>query len=201
MSASAIIFYAISTVILGAGLLAVTTMKIFRSAIWLLISLVGIAALYFWMQVEFIAAVQIIVYVGGIVVLIIFSIFLTQQSGKEMLSPSKRRMLFSALATLFGFGLSYNLISNNGFTETASKPFVVPVSEIGMQMLSTTDHGYVLPFEVVSMLLLSAMIGCIVIAIKPTDDHKKVQEEMIHPVPAERILINEVCQKEKPEKV
>ena len=63
MSASAIIFYAISTVILGAGLLAVTTMKIFRSAIWLLISLVGIAALYFWMQVEFIAAVQIIVYV------------------------------------------------------------------------------------------------------------------------------------------
>ncbi len=201
MSASAIIFYAISTVILGAGLLAVTTMKIFRSAIWLLISLVGIAALYFWMQVEFIAAVQIIVYVGGIVVLIIFSIFLTQQSGKEMLSPSKRRMLFSALATLFGFGLSYNLISNNGFTETASKPFVVPVSEIGMQMLSTSDHGYVLPFEVVSMLLLSAMIGCIVIAIKPTDDHKKVQEEMIHPVPAERILINEVSQKEKPEKV
>ena len=68
-------------------------------------------------------------------------------------------------------------------------------------MLSTTDHGYVLPFEVVSMLLLSAMIGCIVIAIKPTDDHKKVQEEMIHPVPAERILINEVSQKEKPEKV
>ena len=201
MSASAIIFYAISTVILGAGLLAVTTMKIFRSAIWLLISLVGIAALYFWMQVEFIAAVQIIVYVGGIVVLIIFSIFLTQQSGKEMLSPSKRRMLFSALATLFGFGLSYNLISNIGFTETASKPFVVPVSEIGMQMLSTSDHGYVLPFEVVSMLLLSAMIGCIVIAIKPTDDHKKVQEEMIHPVPAERILINEVSQKEKPEKV
>ena len=201
MSASAIIFYAISTVILGAGLLAVTTMKIFRSAIWLLISLVGIAALYFWMQVEFIAAVQIIVYVGGIVVLIIFSIFLTQQSGKEMLSPSKRRMLFSALATLFGFGLSYNLISNNGFTETASKPFVVPVSEIGMQMLSTSDHGYVLPFEVVSMLLLSAMIGCIVIAIKPTDDHKKVQEEMIHPVPAERILINDVSQKEKPEKV
>ena len=201
MSASAIIFYAISTVILGAGLLAVTTMKIFRSAIWLLISLVGIAALYFWMQVEFIAAVQIIVYVGGIVVLIIFSIFLTQQSGKEMLSPSKRRILFSALATLLGFGLSYNLISNNGFTETASKPFVVPVSEIGMQMLSTSDHGYVLPFEVVSMLLLSAMIGCIVIAIKPTDDHKKVQEEMIHPVPAERILINEVSQKEKPEKV
>jgi len=61
MNTSAIIFYAIATLILGAALLAVTTLKIFRSAIWLLFSLVGIAALYFWMQVEFIAAIQIVV--------------------------------------------------------------------------------------------------------------------------------------------
>ena len=61
MTASQVIFYAISAFILGAGLLAVTSTKIFRSAIWLLFTLVGIAALYFWMQVEFIAAVQIVV--------------------------------------------------------------------------------------------------------------------------------------------
>ena len=83
MNISSILFYAISTIILVAGILAVTSVKIFRAAIWLLFSLVGIAALYFWMQVEFIAAIQIVVYVGGIVVLIIFSIFLTQHSGKE----------------------------------------------------------------------------------------------------------------------
>ena len=77
MNISAIIFYAISALILGAGILAVTSVKIFRSAIWLLFSLIGIAALYFWMQVEFIAAIQIVVYVGGIVILIIFSIFIT----------------------------------------------------------------------------------------------------------------------------
>ena len=58
-----------------------TTTKIFRAAIFLLFTLIGVAGLYFWMQIEFVAAVQIIVYVGGIVVLIIFSIFLTQQSG------------------------------------------------------------------------------------------------------------------------
>ena len=98
MSGSAVIFYVISAFILGAGLLAVTSKKIFRAAIWLLFSLVGIAALYFWMQVEFIAAVQIIVYVGGIVVLIIFSIFLTQQSGKEMPKTAKGRNIFSILA-------------------------------------------------------------------------------------------------------
>jgi NADH-quinone oxidoreductase subunit I len=93
MNSSAIIFYLISAFVLGTGLLAVTTGKVFRSAIWLLFSLMGIAGLYFWMEVEFIAAVQIIVYVGGIVVLIIFSIFLTQKSGEEMPKPKIKKSL------------------------------------------------------------------------------------------------------------
>lgn len=167
MNAATIIFYAISAMILGSALLAVTSRKIFRSAIWLLFSLVGVAALYFWMQVEFIAAVQIIVYVGGIVVLIIFSIFLTQQSGSEMKKPLTRRVIAGALAAVFGLAFSFNLISGNDFRPAATTPFTVNVSDIGMQMLSTTEHGYILPFEVVSMLLLAAMIGCIVIAMKP----------------------------------
>lgn len=201
MNTSAIIFYAISAMILGAGLLAVTSGKIFRSAIWLLISLVGIAALYFWLQVEFIAAVQIIVYVGGIVVLIIFSIFLTQQSGKEMPRPLFKRIIFSSLASLFGLGLSFRLISEYGFRETTIKPFVVPVSEIGTQMLSTSDYGYVLPFEVVSMLLLAAMIGCIVIAMKSPSEKNHPIEKEIKPVHTERIIITSISQKEKTEEV
>src|SRR6188508_2438594 len=98
MSLTALFFYLISAVILGSGILAVTTRKIFRSAIYLLGSLVGIAGLYFWLEVEFIAAVQVVVYVGGIVVLIIFSIFLTQQSGKEMPKPPLLRSIASVLA-------------------------------------------------------------------------------------------------------
>src|SRR5258708_29180673 len=106
MTASAIIFYIIAAFILGMGVLAMTTNKIFRSAIWLLFSLIGIAGLYFWLEVEFIAAVQIVVYVGGIVVLIIFSIFLTQQSGKEMPGPPMLRSIASVFAVLFGFALT-----------------------------------------------------------------------------------------------
>jgi NADH-quinone oxidoreductase subunit J len=165
MSASAIIFYIISAFILGAGLLAMTTRKIFRSAIWLLFSLIGVAALYFWLEVEFIAAVQIIVYVGGIVVLIIFSIFLTQQSGSEMPKQPLKRIVASALAVLFGFGLTFLQIWNYDF-QPSSKSFDWSVSKIGTQMLGTKAGGYALPFEVVSMLLLAAMIGCIVIAMK-----------------------------------
>ncbi len=178
MNAESIIFYAISAFILGAALLAVTTRNIFRAAIWLLFSLVGVAALYFWMRVEFIAAVQIIVYVGGIVILIIFSIFLTRQSGNKMQKPLLKRTLFAALATLFGFAFSFNLIRGYGFAHGQTRPFAVQVPDIGEQMLSTTKYGYVLPFEVVSMLLLAAMIGCIVIAMK-TPELKSKEEETL----------------------
>lgn len=166
MNGHTIIFYLLSAFLLGAGLLSVTARKIFRSAIWLLFSLIGVAGLYFWMDVQFIAAVQIIVYVGGIVVLIIFSIFLTQKAGDEMPQPLPSRIIFSILSVMLGFALAYSLIYHYDFESPSGETLQVNVADIGSQMLSTTEYGYVLPFEVVSMLLLAAMIGCIVIAIK-----------------------------------
>jgi NADH-quinone oxidoreductase subunit J len=128
--------------------------------------MIGVAGLYFWMSYEFIAAVQIVVYVGGIVVLIIFSIFLTHHVGSEMEKPKASRALFSLLATLFAFAFSYTLIRRNEFIPTGQGSAELDISKIGEQMLTVTGHGYILPFEVISMLLLAAMIGCIVIAIK-----------------------------------
>jgi NADH-quinone oxidoreductase subunit J len=171
MTGSQILFYLISAFILSMGVLSVTTRKIFRSAIWLLFSLVGIAGLYFWMDVQFIAAVQIVVYVGGIVVLIIFSIFLTQQSGKEMPKAPLVRTIASVLAVLFGFAFTYLLIDQYGFV-TIDQPFDNDVARIGNAMLNTQQNGYSLPFEVVSMLLLAAMVGCIVIALKTKPEEK-----------------------------
>lgn len=174
MTASQVIFYILAAFILGTAVLSVTTRKIFRSAIWLLFSLIGIAGLYFWLEVEFIAAVQIVVYVGGIVVLIIFSLFLTQQAGKEMLKPPLLRTIVSMFAVFFGFALTYFLVYKNNF-QAGDKNFDLSVNKIGMQMLETGENGYALPFEVVSILLLAAMVGCIVIAIKapaPSDPAK-----------------------------
>ena len=166
MSASTVIFYIIASVIIGGGILAVTSRKIFRAAVFLLFSLIGIASLYFYLNYEFLAAVQIVVYVGGIVVLIIFSIFLTHASGDEMKKPVLWRAVFSALAAAFATALTLLYINEHTFTATANATVAPTVKNIGLQMLSTTQHGYILPFEVVSMLLLAALIGCIVIAIK-----------------------------------
>ena len=166
MNASTIIFYILAAGIIGGALMAVTTRKIFRAAVYLLFSLIGIAGLYFFLDYEFIGAVQVIVYVGGIVVLIIFSIFLTHGSGEDMKKPALQQVIFSGLATLFGCLLTMRLISNHAVIGSGKPALEPSAANIGSQMLSTTDHGYILPFEVVSILLLAAMIGCIVIAIK-----------------------------------
>lgn len=152
--------------IIGGALMAVTSLKIFRAAIYLLFSLIGIAGLYFWLNYEFIAAVQIVVYVGGIVVLIIFSIFLTHHSGEEMKTPKLGRAVFAAIAASAGFAISLLAINGHSFFKGTGNAIEPSVNNIGTQMLSTTEHGYLLPFEVISMLLLAAMIGAIVIAIK-----------------------------------
>lgn len=166
MEGSTIIFYLLAALTLGSGLLAVTSRQIFRSAIYLLFSLIGIAGLYFWLQYEFIAAVQIVVYVGGIVVLIIFSIFLTQQTGEKLPQQKLGRQLFAALAAFCGLALILVQLYQYKFIGSTEKIAAPTVADIGNQMLGTDVGGYALPFEVVSILLLAALIGCIVIALR-----------------------------------
>lgn len=166
MSGSTIIFYLLGALTLGSALLAVTSRQIFRSAIYLLFSLIGVAGIYFWMQCEFIAAVQIVVYVGGITVLIIFSIFLTQQAGELLPVYKAGRQLFAALASFCALALVMLQVCNYGFAIADIEGLHPTVANIGTKMLGTGEGGYALPFEVVSILLLAALVGCIVLAIK-----------------------------------
>lgn len=172
MNGSTIIFYLLAALTLTCAVLSVSTRQIFRAAIYLLFTLIGIAGIYFWLNYQFIAAVQIVVYVGGIVVLIIFSIFLTQQAGEKLAKQKIGRKIFSALAVFCGFGLTMLQISQNTFYLPEGEAIPVNVADIGRKMLSTDAEGYALPFEVVSMLLLAAMIGCIVIALRSNPETK-----------------------------
>lgn len=172
MNGSDIIFYLLAAMTLGCGVLSVSTRHIFRAAIYLLFSLIGVAGIYFWLNYQFIAAVQIVVYVGGIVVLIIFSIFLTQQAGEKLAKQKLGRKIFSALAVFCAFGLTMLQVYEHTFIETSDEPATTTVKDIGQRMLNTGTEGYALPFEVVSMLLLAAMIGCIVIALRSKPEMK-----------------------------
>jgi NADH-quinone oxidoreductase subunit J len=195
MNGATVIFYLLAAMTIGCGVMAVSTRQIFRAAISLLFSLVGIAGIYFWMDYQFIAAVQIVVYVGGIVVLIIFSIFLTQQSGEKMPAQKMGRKLFSLLAVFCGFALTIVQIFQHTFNKTTAAPTGVTVRDIGEELISLDKNGYALPFEVVSILLLAALVGCIVIAMRtPTEQPKeeiavKRKDEIKVIVPKEEILI------------
>lgn len=175
MSGSTIIFYLLAAFTLVNAVLAVTTRHIFRAAIFLLFTLIGVAGFYFWMQYDFIAAVQIVVYVGGITVLIIFSIFLTQQAGDLLPKQKISRQVFAALAAFCGFALTMLQVYQHSFTGDHSKAIDPSVVNIGNRMLGVDDGGYALPFEVVSILLLAALIGCIVIAMRS----KPVEETIV----------------------
>lgn len=166
MNASTVIFYILASAILTLGVLTVFTRKIFRAAVYLLLSLIGIAGIYILMEMDFIAALQIVIYVGGIVVLIIFSIFLTHKSGERLPSRLPKHLIWAMILPIAGLALTLWVILNSVFTPTTEAPISHSVENIGRQLLSYDKFGYVFPFEVVSILLLAALIGSIVIAMK-----------------------------------
>lgn len=166
MSGSDFVFYLLALMTLVFATMAVSTRQLFRSAIYLLFTLIGVAGIYFWMEYEFIAAVQIIVYVGGIVVLIIFSILLTQQAGEKLPPPKASRILAGALAAFSGLALVMVQVLQHQFVPTTQAALDPGIQTIGAQLLNVEKNGLALPFEVISILLLAAMIGCIVIAMR-----------------------------------
>ncbi len=177
MNASSIIFYLLAALTLSSALAAVNTRQLFRAAIYLLFALMGIAGIYFWLNYAFIAAVQIIVYVGGIVVLIIFSIFLTQQAGDKMEKHKSGRILTSALAVLAGFGLLLVHLLQHPFKIQTTAGDEPEVLRIGSELMNLEQSGWALPFETISILLLAALVGCIVIALKTTESNNNKNEQ------------------------
>lgn len=168
MATSAIIFYIIAGVMIIFSLLAVTSRRILRAAVYLLFALAGTAALYFMLDYHFLAAVQLIVYAGGIVVLIIFSILLTTHINEKLEKPAPGKVFITSVLTLGGFVVTVYTLSQHNFIVSDTPQAEATVNHIGEKLLSVGQGGYVLPFEVISILLLAAMVGAIVIAKRKT---------------------------------
>ena len=166
MNGADLIFYLLAAMTLFFAVLSVSTRQLFRAAIYLLFTLMGIAGLYFWMEYEFVAAVQIVVYVGGIVVLIIFSILLTQEAGEKLPRQKLVRKISAMIAALLGFAVIMLQVLHTKFVPTDEVPVKPDMHTIGTQLLDVEQNGLALPFEVITFLLLAAMIGCIVIAMR-----------------------------------
>ncbi len=166
MASNQIMFILFAAMIIVFSLLTVTTRKILRAAVYLLFVLVSTSGLYFMLNYQFLAAVQLTLYAGGIVVLIIFSILLTSHISQKFEPSEWKKNAFSAIAAITGAFLSIITILDYKFAATTAASQEVDMRLIGKSLLSVDYDGYVLPFEVISVLLLAAMVGAIVIAKK-----------------------------------
>ncbi len=162
-----VMFYGVSAIVILFALVAVNARKLLRAALALMGMLALSAGLYVLLRAEFLAGVQILVYVGGIVVLIVFAIMLTRSSDLMEDHPAPLRRTLGAVFSISFMVLScFALRSTDFAVSDTTQATPDDVRAIGMALLDRGGDGYLLPFEVISLLLLVAVIGGTVVARK-----------------------------------
>lgn len=178
MSAQEIAFLIVGAVGGVGAIRLVTSQNVVHAALYLVVALAAVAGTYLLVAAEFLAWVQVLIYVGAIVVLLLFSLMLTKAPiGRETLDNQQR-----GLAALVGLGVLAGLVYliQDSFGGRPSVRFeVARTGQVGEVLF----RDWVLPFEVISVLLLAALIGAVVIARK--DEEEPGSPERPRP-PAER---------------
>lgn len=152
-------FYCVASLTCLFALLVVISRNVFHSAIFLALTLMSVAAVYLYLDAEFLAAIQILIYVGAIITLFIFAIMLTSKIQDTAIRQTNRQVLISAAVASTLLFIFINIIDRNPWKTAVSSALPLDLSKLGKSLMST----YALPFEVVSLILLAALVGAIVI--------------------------------------
>jgi len=163
--AEQIIFYVLAVIITVFSILAVTSKQIIRSATYLLFVLLGTAGLYLLLGFSYLFAVQIAVYAGGIMVIFIFAILLTNRPGENVKSELPIRRLVALLTSVAGLAFCGHIIYWN-VKKVVQLPLMEEITpqKLGHIMMGTDKYQYLLPFEMISILLLACIVGAILVA-------------------------------------
>ena len=154
-----IAFFGLAALVLLGAVWVVTLRNLFRAALSLGLVLLGVAGLFLLLEAEFLAFVQILIYVGAILTLVVFAVMLTAKLRGSPEVPASRQPLAAALASLGLFAV----------LACATKPLVwpaapaaeaVPLAVLGQQLVTTL----ILPFEVISLVFVAAIVGALAIA-------------------------------------
>lgn len=154
-------FYLFAAVSLGSAVGAALSKNIVRTAVCLLGTLGGVAGLYFLLNANLLAAIQLIVYAGGTLILIVFGVMLTSKSPYAKLTPTRGQVVASVfVAALLATGL-ITLMSRADWSKPSGELTASPhVADVGRMLLT----NYLVPFEAASVLLLVVMIGAAYLA-------------------------------------
>ncbi|NCY15252.1 MAG: NADH-quinone oxidoreductase subunit J [Actinobacteria bacterium] len=157
-----IAFYIIAALMVVGALRVVTCKNLMHAALWLVLVLAGVAAQYILLAAEFVAITQVLVYLGAIIVLFLFGIMLTRArtgTDEDLDNPRRARVGAAVIGVLLAGVMGYSLWDGFGKREFGDL-LVQRTAEVSDSIFST----YLLPFEVISVLLLAALIGAIVLA-------------------------------------
>lgn len=164
-----IVFLLVAAATLVSAVLVVSAQRIMHAALWLVVTLLGVAVLFVTLEASFFAAVQLFVYVGAIAILIIFAVMLTRRDLQVSGQQTNRQAWLSGLVSLGVAGsLIATLSSWQAFSttrpglDTSVDAEVERVAELGRLLVS--PDAYAIPFEVASVLLIGALIGAIYLA-------------------------------------
>lgn len=162
------LFWLISFVMLGSAFLVVTLKNIFHCALFLVLTLFCVAGMFILLGAEFLAAAQVLIYVGAVAILMIFAIMLTENISNRRIRQTSHAALVAALLCALFAGCVASLVGSSiGRLPQIFGAFKGDLPAHNVALLGKyLMTEYMLPFEVISILLLAAMIGAIVLASK-----------------------------------
>jgi NADH-quinone oxidoreductase subunit J len=167
MTLSTVVFYAAALLALFGALRVVSAQHIFRSALWLAVTLASLAVIFLLLHAEFVAVVQIMVYVGAVIVLLIFAVMLTAQMGDANIAQSNRLVVPAAVGALAVFGGLWQALKATPFGAGDPAPAMVVSTESTLQAIGhLLLSDYIYPFELIALILFTALVGAVLIARK-----------------------------------
>ncbi len=162
MTAQQVIFLIIGVVILASGIMVVLSRRLLQAALWLVVTLFGVAVLYAILQANFLAVVQVVIYIGAIAILFIFTIMLTRRDMRDQGSQTNKNWWIAAIIGILFFASLFFIITQQPDVTRTAAP--IPAGADILNNLSSSlvsPNAYVLPFEVASVLLLAALVGAV----------------------------------------
>jgi len=167
MSGLQIVFIIVAAVTLLSALMVVASRKMMHSALWLVLTLMGVAVLFATLQAGFFAVVQVLVYIGAISILIIFTLMLTRKVMDDENPQVIKGWWLPAIMAVLLFGLTAGFLATwDDFNIMLNELPAEAENIAGLGLALVDPAGYVIPFEVASVLLMAALVGSIYIAVE-----------------------------------
>lgn len=164
MIGESIAFWVLAIILVGSALSVVLSKNLFHAVLWLALALTGTAGIFLLLDAEFLAAVQLLLYAGGVITVVVFAIVVTERLVGERLSQTSRHLAAGAVVSLAIFTLLVRAIGQRPLAMTRPPMTGDLTRMIGESVLTT----FVLPFELLGVLMLAAMMGAMYFA-RPED--------------------------------